>query len=176
MFGDAYDRGMRHRMSIPQIKTEVPSGLQEDETHYYALVVIEKADDHFRLATVSWPKKPLTSWLNGAEKQAPTAITTSAASYILRKISAGDGCVDDTWTATSGPPDGREGHTAVWTGSEMIIWGGEIYPIAIYGTGARYNPSTHTWTRTNTTCAPTPRTLHATVLTGSEMVVWGGLG
>jgi hypothetical protein len=32
----------------------------------------------------------------------------------------------DHWTATSmtGAPDGRAYHTAVWTGTEMIIWGG----------------------------------------------------
>ena len=31
------------------------------------------------------------------------------------------------WTDTSTPsaPSGRELHTAVWTGNEMIIWGGE---------------------------------------------------
>jgi hypothetical protein len=30
------------------------------------------------------------------------------------------------WTATttSGAPTGRYYHTAVWTGSEMIVWGG----------------------------------------------------
>ena len=32
----------------------------------------------------------------------------------------------DSWTATSmtNPPSERYWHTAVWTGSEMIIWGG----------------------------------------------------
>src|SRR5262245_34947650 len=36
------------------------------------------------------------------------------------------GCTDDTWTATtqSGAPDGRDFHTAIWTGVEMIVWGG----------------------------------------------------
>jgi len=32
---------------------------------------------------------------------------------------AGDG-------ATAGPPDGRDNHTAIWTGTEMIIWGGFV--------------------------------------------------
>ena len=38
------------------------------------------------------------------------------------------GCTDDTWTATSttNAPTARAGHTAVWTGSEMIVWGGLI--------------------------------------------------
>ena len=32
----------------------------------------------------------------------------------------------DSWTATSttNAPDARDDHTAVWTGSEMIVWGG----------------------------------------------------
>ena len=36
------------------------------------------------------------------------------------------GCTEDTWTPTSttNAPDARDGHTAVWTGSEMIVWGG----------------------------------------------------
>src|SRR6266446_7694861 len=31
------------------------------------------------------------------------------------------------WTATSttGAPVGREGHPAIWTGHEMIVWGGD---------------------------------------------------
>ena len=33
----------------------------------------------------------------------------------------------NTWTAlpTSGAPAARDYHTAVWTGSEMIVWGGD---------------------------------------------------
>ena len=35
-------------------------------------------------------------------------------------------CTADTWTATTtaNVPSARWGHTAVWTGSEMIVWGG----------------------------------------------------
>ena len=33
----------------------------------------------------------------------------------------------NSWTATSttNAPSGRARHTAVWTGSEMIVWGGD---------------------------------------------------
>jgi hypothetical protein len=36
------------------------------------------------------------------------------------------GCIDDTWAATSttNAPSPRFLHTGVWTGSEMIVWGG----------------------------------------------------
>ena len=38
-------------------------------------------------------------------------------------------CADDTWTATStvNAPEARFYHTAVWTGREMIIWGGSNF-------------------------------------------------
>ena len=55
----------------------------------------------------------------------------------------------DSWMATSttNAPDGRELHTAVWTGSEMIVWGGSSgIPL---NTGGRYNPGTNTWTATS---------------------------
>ena len=46
--------------------------------------------------------------------------------YRLPSISDDGGCTDDTWTATTtdNAPSARDGHTAVWTGSEMIVWGG----------------------------------------------------
>ena len=43
----------------------------------------------------------------------------------------------------------RAYHTAVWTGSEMIVWGGiQILGFGgnIYGDGGRYNPVTDVWT------------------------------
>jgi hypothetical protein len=48
-----------------------------------------------------------------------------ATSYVLPEI-AGGGCANDTWTATSttNAPTARQDHTAVRTGSEMIVWGG----------------------------------------------------
>ena len=81
----------------------------------------------------------------------------------------------DTWTATStsSAPSGRSFHTAVWSGSEMIVWGGGI-PSTIVNTGGRYNPSTDSWTATSTINAPSPRGVHTAVWIGSEMIIWGG--
>ena len=80
----------------------------------------------------------------------------------------------DSWstTSTTDVPSGRIRATAVWTGSEMIVWGG--FRLGETGTGGRYNPSTDTWTATNSTDAPTARSFHSAVWTGSEMIVWGG--
>ena len=84
----------------------------------------------------------------------------------------------DSWTATStiNAPSGRIWHTAVWTGSEMLVWGGYDDGVVDFNTGGRYNPSTDTWTATATANAPNARQNHTAVWTGSEMVVWGGVG
>ena len=78
----------------------------------------------------------------------------------------------DIWTATSttNAPSGRHLHTAVWTGSEMIVWGGFGGP----NTGGRYNPGTDTWKAISTINAPPARYYHTAVWTGNEMIVWGG--
>ena len=81
----------------------------------------------------------------------------------------------DSWTATSvlNAPEGRESFTAVWTGSEMIVWGGYNGSSEV-NTGGRYNPTTDSWTPTNIANAPTRRDDHTAIWTGSEMIVWGG--
>ena len=62
----------------------------------------------------------------------------------------------------------------MWTGSEMIVWGG--YGNSGYlNTGGRYDPVTDSWTATSTINAPTGRWLHTAVWTGSQMIVWGGM-
>ena len=107
----------------------------------------------------------------------PMAAASANAAYTLPKVREGDPpCTDDTWTATTtiNAPTARDLHTAVWTGTEMIVWGGIIDPINYTNTGGKYNPSTDSWTATNTTNAPTGRYAHTAVWTGSEMIVWGG--
>jgi hypothetical protein len=86
--------------------------------------------------------------------------------------------VSDTWlpTTLANAPEGRGfGQNAVWTGSRMIVWGGDG-GFAYLGTGGRYDPVTDTWTATSTAGAPTPRAESTAVWTGKEMIVWGGYG
>src|SRR5438093_5351323 len=56
----------------------------------------------------------------------PQVMAPANSSYTLPKIPDGTACTDNTWTATgtTNAPDARDSHTAVWTGSEMIVWGG----------------------------------------------------
>jgi N-acetylneuraminic acid mutarotase len=116
-------------------------------------------------------------WLGDAETRV-LMMAAVRATYTLPVIaSPSGGCTDDTWTAISstGAPANRYHHTAVWTGSEMIVWGGfgMISPGPL-NTGGRYNPSTDSWAATSTANAPDARFDHTAVWTGSEMIVWGG--
>jgi hypothetical protein len=83
--------------------------------------------------------------------------------------------LQDVWSPTSlaGAPSARRYHSAVWTGSQMIIWGGQ--GAGSFASGARYDPSTDAWTPTAMTNTPTPRERHAAAWTGSRMVVWEGM-
>jgi hypothetical protein len=86
----------------------------------------------------------------------------------------------DTWLPFTivDQPSARVEHTAVWTGTEMIVWGGVsalATPGSELGTGARYNPSTDTWTPMSMINAPEARGNHTAVWTGTSMIVWGGV-
>ena len=129
-------------------------------------------------------ERPLTSSA-GFEGLAPLAAraalqldsarndTLENGTYTLPGIAPLD-CADNTWSATTtvNAPDARDLHSVVWTGSEMIIWGG--YNPNIMNTGGKYDPAEDAWTSTSTVNAPTRRVFHTAVWTGSEVIVWGG--
>ena len=84
----------------------------------------------------------------------------------------------EAWSsrASGSAPSVRSYYTAVWTGSEMIVWGGNGGGFSDLNDGGRYNPAANSWTATPTTGAPSVRYYHTAVWTGSEMIVWGGYG
>src|SRR5215211_341738 len=124
---------------------------------------------------------PASTKLFAADPAASTenrfrATNRGVTSYTLPAIaSPSGGCIDDTWvvTSTTNAPTARSA-PAVWTGSEMIVWGGYDGGNGL-NTGGRYNPSTDTWTATSITNAPAARITLTAVWTGSEMIVWGGV-
>lgn len=84
--------------------------------------------------------------------------------------------VEDHWTptSTSVAPAERNYHSAIWTGTEMIVWGGFDVKLTRLNTGGRYDPVEDRWTSTRTVGAPSARNSHTAVWTASEMIVWGG--
>jgi len=93
----------------------------------------------------------------------------------------GDGAAYDpatnTWTAIPAAPlSGRWKHQMVWSGTEVIIWGGQN-ATGYLRDGARYDPKTKIWTK----FPDPPAELDARyetvgVWSGKELIVWGGYG
>jgi hypothetical protein len=76
----------------------------------------------------------------------------------------------DTWRTLPDAPVGDVDPTAVWTGTEVVLWGTP-------DGGAAYNPCTNRWRVTAPMPEGGPLTAvygTASVWTGAEMVVWGG--
>ena len=58
----------------------------------------------------------------------------------------------DANPSATNAPSARFRHTAVWTGTEMIVWGGQLI-----NTGGRYDPATDSWKPTSAINAPSAR-------------------
>ncbi len=82
----------------------------------------------------------------------------------------------DFWSpiAINAAPEARDSHVAVWTGTEMIVWGGNGVINSYLNSGGRYNVAANSWTA-RTLDTYTGRSQHTAVWTGSEMIVWGGV-
>ncbi len=83
----------------------------------------------------------------------------------------------DTWTGINDvdAPVARMNHTAVWTGSKMIVWGGDIgSPTGRFKSGGLYDPALDSWTATREDTAPSARNDHTAVWSGTYMIIWGG--
>ena len=69
---------------------------------------------------------------------------------------------------------GRYGHTAMWTGTEMIVWGG-FSGSRLFSDGAAFDPATDRWSKLPRSPL-SPRIAPVGVWTGREMLVFGGSG
>jgi len=66
-------------------------------------------------------------------------------------------------------PPATAGHSAVWTGKYMVIWGGSSQR------GALYDPASDEWYPTTLAGAPAARGGHNAVWAGDRMLVQGGV-
>jgi N-acetylneuraminic acid mutarotase len=82
------------------------------------------------------------------------------------------------WTPLTAVPTGfaaRRSHSAVWTGTSMIVWGGcAAMEKPSYGDGASYDPATSSWKLIKDS-GLAARYLHAAAWSGTEMLIIGGI-
>lgn len=85
-----------------------------------------------------------------------------------------------SWQAIGEAPiSGRMHNSAIWTGKELVIWGGDAGPERPRpdgtGAGAAYEPATRRW-RVLPIAPIATRVNHVVDWTGDEMLIWGGSG
>ncbi|MFN7974026.1 MAG: kelch repeat-containing protein [Acidobacteriota bacterium] len=155
-----------------------PSSLQEDAYRFYATAIVELDESHIRTATIEWRKRPFQEWLHAEPTASAADIPIMPYAYTIGAVGArAPRCPPDTWSPTAIDRPLAMRHTAIWTGSEMIIWGGTETGVGpALASGGRYEPATDTWAPagTNLLGAPAARCGHSAVWTGTEMIVWGG--
>jgi hypothetical protein len=92
-------------------------------------------------------------------------------------VAYGDGKIfkpsPNKWQSMSGDgaPSPRRNPVAVWTGTRMLIWGGEAAGLPVGG-GGTYDPDANAWAPIDP--GPSARSGVAHAWSGSELVVFGG--
>src|SRR5262249_24306935 len=96
------------------------SRVWEENDAFYVQAVLEHSKDFVRTAVVAWRKTPFDEWWELNRARFPAEVVHPQSSYSL--VAPSGECPDDTWSPMAQEiPDPRYGHTAVWTGSEMIV-------------------------------------------------------
>jgi hypothetical protein len=62
----------------------------------------------------------------------------------------------------------------VWSGNEMIVWGGQDISNVLHNDGGRYDPMTDSWLPTTTNDVPAARSMAVAVWIGDAMLGFGG--
>ncbi len=110
-----------------------------------------------------------TSRVVGSDAATTTTLVGATAAATAGQLASGH------WaTIPMGPLGSRPGAGAVWTGKEVVVWGGMPTPWKLEHDAAAYNPSTRTW-RMLPAWPLTPVSGATGVWTGSEIVFWGGV-
>jgi hypothetical protein len=108
----------------------------------------------------AWTGSRMLVWLGNAPDGPTVGATYDPARRAWRRI-------------TPSPIGPRESFSAIWTGQQLIVFGGSIGDGLATPAGAAYDPTRDHWR-----ILPAPpiaaRVDHAAVWTGREMLVWGG--
>ncbi len=99
------------------------SALQEDPDRFFVTAVLSFEADEAVVASVVWPKRSFDAWWSAERVGMPAEVVAEVGVYAIA-APIGRGCVDDTWAGRFHLPSAQDSHTAVWTGTEMLVWGG----------------------------------------------------
>jgi N-acetylneuraminic acid mutarotase len=163
----------RWRSSVPGI-VGVPGPVREGRDALVVEVVLEEAPDRVRMASFAVKKRTWDDWWSEVSVGIPYDFVETLSGATDGRSVPAEGNATETMEATDAAPEARYFHTAVWTGTHMLVWGGSNGGVRL-NTGGSYDPATDSWTATSTgTNVPSARSSHSAVWTGTAMIVWGG--
>jgi galactose oxidase-like protein len=162
------------RRGLFPIEAKAVGDVVEERHAFVIRAVLDHDDSGVRVATYAVAKTPWETWWSAERRKFRKARARTVARELpLPELAACD--ADEGWDNGSldDLADARLGASVVWTGHDVVIWGGErgITPV---NQGSRYDPATDTWSETSHVGAPSARANHSAVWTGSRMIVWGG--
>lgn len=153
--------------------TLMASDVDADPITY--LMISAPAEAEFNVDTFSWlPSIDDVGTRNVQFVAAdPYGITTISFNVNVEEEPIPEG---GSWVPVSDvdAPSARLSATNVWSGEEVLMWGGLDAQGATVGSGGRYNPTTDTWTSMAPALNDFAALGHAAVWTGDRMIVWGG--
>lgn len=123
----------------------------------------------------AWTGEEMVVWggQGALEKSADPKETPRMYARLLTDGAAYDPKADKWRRIAAGPLTGRTAQNVVWTGSLLLIWGGDAQRKKLKD-GAAYDPATDTWTALPG--APAARSGAQTAWTGTEALFIGGSG
>jgi len=153
------------------LRSGAVSGLQETEEELWAVGILAASAGELHLARVGWEKRPFAQWWS-ERRVSFLGGATAAQAPPVRLPELGPACEPDSWEPMPALPHASRDVESVWTGSEMIVFGGA----GAFSRGGRYDPAIDTWYPISIEGEPGKRRDHTAVWTGTEMIVWGGWG
>lgn len=126
------------------------------------------------LCTGEGPCSPGDTDTTKASCSDPTAVRTRTCDTTCNWSDFSDCAAPTGWLPmASAPIGGRIMHTAVWTGSLMLVWGGAATSASYRNDGASYDLGSNTWTIMPSSPL-SARRQQIGVWAGSKLFIWGG--
>jgi len=181
---------LREKLGLPDaseegdspLKSGIAGPLREDDHGFTGIFVEEASDRRVAISTICWEKADFGTWWERSKSGFSARVAEPRHAYVIPNPNAVNRLIlagGDSWVSITGDgaPSARSEHVSVWTGSEMIVWGG-WNGSSYLKSGGKYNPATDSWTATNSSSAPDGRRAFGGVWQADEgnLYVWGGYG
>ncbi|MCR4318470.1 MAG: hypothetical protein NUW37_19175 [Planctomycetes bacterium] len=141
-------------------------GIYDPKEDKWTIMSDENAPEGRFFHSAAWTGSKLVIW-GGGGRGGPADVKSDGAAYDLET---------DTWTKISeqDAPSARFMANSVWTGTEMIVWGGIGEKEKPLSDGRAYDPETDSWSYISSLGNPGGRAGYVAIFENDRMLVFGG--